>query len=43
MLIFLRVGFLFLKKTRDLSETFKSLPLNRILIETDAPYFIMNH
>ena len=31
-------GILTFKKTRDLSETFKSLPLNRILIETDAPY-----
>ena len=31
-------GILTFKKTRDLSETFKALPLNRILIETDAPY-----
>ena len=31
-------GILTFKKTRDLSDTFKSLPLNRILIETDAPY-----
>ena len=31
-------GILTFKKTNDLSETFKSIPLNKILIETDAPY-----
>ena len=31
-------GIITFKKTNDLKETFKSIPLNKILIETDAPY-----
>tara|TARA_A100001011_G_C14125007_1_gene762926 strand:+ start:174 stop:950 length:777 start_codon:yes stop_codon:yes gene_type:complete len=31
-------GIITFKKTDDLKETFKSIPLNKILIETDAPY-----
>ena len=31
-------GIITFKKTDELKETFKSLPLNRLLIETDAPY-----
>ena len=31
-------GIITFKKTSDLKETFKSIPLNKILIETDAPY-----
>ena len=31
-------GIVTFKKTNDLKETFKSIPLNKILIETDAPY-----
>ncbi len=31
-------GIITFKKSNDLKETFKSLPLNKILIETDAPY-----
>ncbi len=31
-------GIITFKKTNDLKETFKSIPLNNILIETDAPY-----
>ena len=31
-------GIITFKKTDDLKETFKSIPLNNILIETDAPY-----
>tara|TARA_B100001057_G_C22762410_1_gene916371 strand:- start:296 stop:1033 length:738 start_codon:yes stop_codon:yes gene_type:complete len=31
-------GIITFKKNNDLKETFKSIPLNKILIETDAPY-----
>ena len=31
-------GIITFKKTNDLKETFKLIPLNNILIETDAPY-----
>ncbi len=31
-------GIITFKKTKDLNETFKSIPLNKILIETDSPY-----
>ena len=31
-------GIITFKKTNDLKDTFKSIPLNRILIETDSPY-----
>ena len=31
-------GIITFKKTNDLKKTFKSIPLNKILIETDAPY-----
>ncbi len=31
-------GIITFKKTNDLQQTFKYLPLNRLLIETDAPY-----
>ena len=31
-------GIITFKKTDDLKETFKSIPLNRILVETDSPY-----
>ena len=38
MLIFSASGIVTFKKTNDLRETFKFLPLDRLLIETDAPY-----
>tara|TARA_B100001057_G_scaffold488675_1_gene573506 strand:+ start:488 stop:1264 length:777 start_codon:yes stop_codon:yes gene_type:complete len=31
-------GIITFKKSNDLKETFKSIPLNKILIETDSPY-----
>ena len=31
-------GILTFKKTNELKDTFKSIPLNKILIETDSPY-----
>ena len=31
-------GIITFKKSNDLKETFKAIPLNKILIETDAPY-----
>ena len=31
-------GIITFKKSDDLKDTFKSIPLNNILIETDAPY-----
>tara|TARA_A100001011_G_scaffold400670_1_gene517427 strand:+ start:6024 stop:6800 length:777 start_codon:yes stop_codon:yes gene_type:complete len=31
-------GIITFKKTNDLKETFKLIPLDRILVETDAPY-----
>ena len=31
-------GIITFKKTNELKETFKSIPLNKILIETDSPY-----
>jgi len=31
-------GIITFKKNNDLKETFKSIPLNKILVETDAPY-----
>ena len=31
-------GIITFKKSYDLKETFKSIPLNKILIETDSPY-----
>ncbi len=31
-------GIITFKKSSELSETFKSIPNNKILIETDAPY-----
>ena len=31
-------GIITFKKSNDLKDTFKSIPLNRILLETDAPY-----
>ena len=31
-------GIITFKKTNELNDTFKSIPLNRILVETDAPY-----
>ncbi len=31
-------GIITFKKTQDLKDTFKSIPLDKILIETDAPY-----
>ena len=31
-------GIVTFKKSNDLKETFKSIPLNKILIETDSPY-----
>ena len=31
-------GIITFKKTNELKETFKSLPINKILVETDAPY-----
>ena len=31
-------GVVTFKKSRDLADTFKTIPINRILIETDAPY-----
>ena len=31
-------GIVTFKKTNDLKETFKSIPMNKILVETDSPY-----
>ena len=31
-------GIITFKKSNDLKETFKAIPLNKLLIETDAPY-----
>ena len=31
-------GIITFKKSNDLKETFKSIPINKILIETDSPY-----
>ena len=31
-------GIVTFKKSNDLKETFKSIPLNKLLIETDSPY-----
>ena len=31
-------GIITFKKTNELKETFKTIPLSKILIETDAPY-----
>ena len=31
-------GVVTFKKSKILAETFKEIPLNRILVETDAPY-----
>ncbi len=31
-------GIITFKKSNDLKETFKTIPLNKILLETDAPY-----
>ena len=31
-------GIITFKKSKDLKDTFKSIPLNKILIETDSPY-----
>ncbi len=31
-------GVVTFKKSKDLTETFKEIPLNRILVETDSPY-----
>ena len=31
-------GIITFKNSKDLQETFKSIPLNKILIETDSPY-----
>ena len=38
MLIFSASGIITFKNTGDLKETFKLIPINRILIETDALY-----
>ena len=38
MLFFSASGIITFKKSNDLKETFKSIPLNKILIETDSPY-----
>ena len=31
-------GIITFKKTNDLNETFKSIPVNKLLVETDSPY-----
>ena len=31
-------GVVTFKKSKDLANTFKTIPTNRILVETDAPY-----
>ena len=31
-------GVITFKKSKELAETFKAIPSNRILVETDAPY-----
>ena len=36
--IFSASGIITFKKSSSLSDTFKSIPNNRILVETDAPY-----
>ncbi len=31
-------GIVTFKKSQDLADTFKEIPLNRLLVETDSPY-----
>ena len=38
MLFFSASGIITFKNSLDLQETFKSLPLEKILIETDSPF-----
>ena len=38
MLFFSASGIITFKNSIDLQETFKSLPLDKILIETDSPF-----
>jgi TatD DNase family protein len=38
MLFFLPSGIITFKNSKELQETFRFLPLNKILIETDSPF-----